>query len=67
MLDYLKAYYPEAVSHNVQWRAGDVMHTKADITKAKNLLGYEPKVNVWQGLEATIDWYEKNWSWLKDL
>ena len=67
MLDYLKARYPDAISHNVQWRAGDVMHTKADITKAKNLLGYEPKVNVWQGLDATIDWYDNNWVWLKDL
>lgn len=43
------------------------MHTKADITKAKNLIGYNPKINVWQGLDKTIEWFDENWSWLKNL
>jgi len=67
ILKYLMRRYPQATSHNAPWRPGDVMHTKADITKAKNLVGYEPKVNVWQGLDMTVDWYENNWEWLKNL
>lgn len=67
ILSYLKSRYPQAVSHDAPWRPGDVMHTKADITKAKKLVGYDPGINVWQGLDKTIEWYETNWTWLKNL
>lgn len=43
---------------NAPWRPGDVMHTRADISKAKDELGYEPKVNFWEGLEKTVKWWE---------
>jgi UDP-N-acetylglucosamine 4-epimerase len=38
-------------------RKGDVLHSLADITKAKNLLGYEVKVSVEEGLRKTFEWY----------
>lgn len=38
-------------------RAGDVKHSLADISKAKNYLGYEPKVSVKEGLDKTFQWY----------
>jgi nucleoside-diphosphate-sugar epimerase len=41
-------------------RAGDVKHSQADITKARTLLGYEPLVDAFTGLERTIDWYTEN-------
>jgi UDP-glucuronate 4-epimerase len=37
---------------------GDVKETSADISKAKELLGYEPKVNVEEGVKHFIDWYK---------
>lgn len=67
ILSYLKKKYPQAVSHDAPWRPGDVMHTKSDITKAKSLVGYEPKVDVWRGLDNTIKWFEENWHWLKNM
>ena len=39
------------------FRAGDVRHSLADISKAKNLLGYEPKYKIGQGLKLSMDWY----------
>lgn len=39
-------------------RTGDVKHSLADISKAKNLLGYEPQVSVEEGLKKTFDWYK---------
>ena len=42
---------------NAPWREGDVMHTRADISKATEDLGYEPKVRFWEGLERTIKWW----------
>jgi nucleoside-diphosphate-sugar epimerase len=38
-------------------RAGDVMHSLADITAAGKLLGYRPKVRFAEGLRQTIAWY----------
>jgi nucleoside-diphosphate-sugar epimerase len=36
-------------------RAGDVLHSRADISRAKALLGYEPSVGFRDGLERTIE------------
>lgn len=37
-------------------RTGDVKHSLAEISKAKNLLGYDPKVSVAEGLKKTFQW-----------
>jgi len=42
------------------FRAGDVRHSLADITKAKELLGYEPSHRIGDGLEGAMDWYVKS-------
>ena len=42
------------------FRSGDVMHSLADIGKARRLLGYEPTHSIEQGLDESLDWYEKN-------
>src|SRR5689334_21665215 len=38
-------------------RVGDVKHSLADITMARELLGYESKVDLREGLKRTIDWW----------
>jgi UDP-glucose 4-epimerase len=38
-------------------RAGDIRHSRADIGKARALLGYEPKVPFEDGLARTLAWY----------
>ena len=40
------------------FRAGDVRHSLADITKIQELLGYEPIVGVGDGLTQTMSWYK---------
>lgn len=42
-------------------RLGDVKHSFADITKAMELLGFEPQVKFDQGLEKTIKFYSKDY------
>ena len=39
------------------FRAGDVKHSQADISKAKNLLGYRPTHKVKSGIDETINWH----------
>jgi UDP-glucose 4-epimerase len=49
----VKPIYAEA-------RAGDVKHSLADITAARNLIGYQPKVSFKDGLQKAIVWYRDN-------
>ncbi|MEO7299139.1 MAG: SDR family oxidoreductase [Verrucomicrobiota bacterium] len=42
------------------FRAGDVRHSLADISKAKHLLHYETTYCVRDGLEMALDWYKQN-------
>lgn len=39
------------------FRAGDVLHSQADISKAKALLGYSPEHEFSRGIELSIPWY----------
>jgi nucleoside-diphosphate-sugar epimerase len=41
-------------------RAGDVRDSLADLTRARSLLEYEPRVSLDEGLRITFDWWQKN-------
>ena len=41
-------------------RAGDIKHSLADISRAKKLLGFDPRIDFEQGLRLAIDWYKEN-------
>lgn len=64
LYDYLRTalgnYDPAILSLDAKYgpnRAGDIPHSLADISKAKNLLGYAPKFSVKQGLQEAAKWY----------
>ncbi|HEX2571998.1 MAG TPA: SDR family oxidoreductase [Polyangia bacterium] len=38
-------------------RAGDIKHSLADITRAREILGYTGKIRFAEGLRRTVDWY----------
>jgi len=42
------------------FRAGDVRHSQADISKAKTKLGYEPQFRIMQGISESMPWYLHN-------
>ena len=44
---------PETVS---QFREGDIRHCFADISRARRLLGYEPRVSVAEGIPQLLEW-----------
>ena len=48
----LKAKIINVVSKN------EALRTHADITKARNLLGYSPKVNFEEGMERFLEWHK---------
>ena len=41
-------------------RAGDIKHSNADISKARELLGYDPEYDFDRGLNEAITWYKEN-------
>lgn len=40
-----------------RFRAGDVRHSYADISRARERLGYEPRCTLIEGLRSALDWY----------
>jgi UDP-glucose 4-epimerase len=38
-------------------RTGDIKHSYADISRAKEALGYKPIVGFEEGLKKTVEWY----------
>jgi nucleoside-diphosphate-sugar epimerase len=43
-------------------RPGDVRHSMADIRRARELLGWEPRIDFRTGLERTVEWYRSSHS-----
>lgn len=63
LFDYLsKALANHGIDYSrppvyADFRPGDVRHSQADISKARQLLGYEPLNDVVRGLEVSMPWY----------
>lgn len=45
----------------------DLKATRADISKAKRILNWEPEIPLEEGVKSTVEWYLKNKHWLKDI
>ncbi|OGZ18351.1 MAG: hypothetical protein A2V72_01090 [Candidatus Nealsonbacteria bacterium RBG_13_37_56] len=61
---YSVNYLAKLISDKVEYlplRKGDVLHTKADISLAKELLGWEPKISFEEGVEKTKQWFESGY------
>ena len=48
-------------------QAGDAEHTHADVSKAADVLGYEPTEDIRSGVGKFIDWYRDNREWYEPL
>jgi nucleoside-diphosphate-sugar epimerase len=42
-------------------RTGDIRHSQADISLARKILGYEPRVDFEEGLRRTWEWYKQSY------
>lgn len=45
----------------------DMTETQADIAKAKEILGWEPTIDLPEGLERTVAWYRDNYEWAQHI
>ena len=69
LVSYLKEYLSDFRSdiNNIEVkygpnRLGDIPHSHASINKAKELLNYNPKYSLQEGLKEAVQWYWKNLS-----
>jgi UDP-N-acetylglucosamine 4-epimerase len=63
MRELLQERFPQLRQHQAQYkgfRAGDVRHSQADISKARELLGFEPSHRIGEGLKEAMDWYVRH-------
>ena len=60
---FLSEYDAEIANVKIEYgpnRIGDIPHSLASIDKAKELLGYEPKFSMKEGLKEAVNWYWNN-------
>jgi len=58
LLDILESILDKRIERRyTSSRPGDVKHSQADITRARELLAYEPRVGFEEGLRSTAEWY----------
>ena len=61
--EYLSDFDPKIADVEIiygDYRKGDVPHSLASIDKAKNLLNYQPKHSMKDGLKEAVNWYWEN-------
>lgn len=61
-----KATGKDAIIEVLPDQPGDVARTAADVSKARKLLGYEPKVPFAEGIRRTAQWYKHEYACLND-
>ncbi|MDQ7038455.1 MAG: GDP-mannose 4,6-dehydratase, partial [Aquificota bacterium] len=52
---------------NREFHKADLKATWADISKANEMFGWEPRVSLEEGIERTVKWFVENWDWVKDI
>ncbi|HEY5157018.1 MAG TPA: NAD-dependent epimerase/dehydratase family protein [Anaerolineales bacterium] len=57
----------EAIVEHLPPNLADMLTNQADITRAQQLLNWQPQVNLGEGLRHLVDWYTAERVWLKDL
>lgn len=45
----------------------DMKATWADISKARDVLGWQPQVRLEEGIKRTVEWTRDNWDWVKNI
>jgi len=60
LIEFLELFLNKKAKLNLkQMQSGDVLETFADITKSQNLLDYEPKTSLKEGIEKFVKWYQE--------
>ena len=50
-----------------EFQKADMKATRADIGKARKLLGWQPQVSLEEGIKRTVGWTIDNWDWVRKI
>lgn len=53
--------------HCKEFHRADMTATRADIRKARTILGWQPRVSLEEGIKRTVEWSQENWEWVRKL
>jgi len=53
--------------HYAPAHPADVFSNVADVSKARAMLGWEPRVGLHEGVQNLVNWYLANRTWAKDI
>lgn len=68
MIHLIEKYtHKEARYRYEEFHKADMKSTWADITKAKELLDWQPQIDLEEGIKRTVQWTKENWDWVKDI
>ena len=62
-----KAVGEKAIIEYQERHAADPLMTWADISHARQVMGWTPAVGIEEGIHRTVDWYVANREWARDL
>jgi nucleoside-diphosphate-sugar epimerase len=65
MLEELTGMKAQVMFHPAH--RADILANWADISKAKRLLGWEPQVDLVEGMKHMVDWYRAEREWVKEV
>lgn len=56
-----------AIKDYRSFHKADMKGTWANIDKARQILKWNPSIDVEEGLEKTVQWFKENWYWLQEI
>jgi UDP-glucuronate 4-epimerase len=68
MIHLIEKYTNKEAKYQYEdFHKADMKSTWADISKAKNLLVWQPQVSLEEGIKKTVGWTKDNWDWVKEI
>jgi UDP-glucuronate 4-epimerase len=67
-IELMEKYIGKKAARNLKpFHKADIKDTWADITKAQNILKWNPTISLEEGIRRTVEWYMANREWAKDI
>jgi UDP-glucuronate 4-epimerase len=68
MIHLIEKYTNKEAKYQYEnFHKADMKSTWADISKANELLNWQPKINLEEGIKRTVKWTRDNWDWVKNI
>jgi nucleoside-diphosphate-sugar epimerase len=68
MIKIIEKYTGKKASYKYEsFHKADMKSTWANISKAKDLLDWQPQIGLEEGIKRTVQWMKENWDWVQNI